>query len=122
MQPELLSDALDAAYESMRDRADIGKESFLEAVKDWECFPVHVNGKLVGAVLRDGPEIHACIKPEGFGRWIFKSQLRILADTIEKHGYALTSVAPGNMDGHNFVTALGFTRIAKNPLWKYRKE
>ncbi len=122
MQQEQLSEALKAAHESLKDRSQVSYEDFLLAVKDWECFPVFTNGVIVGAVLRNGPEIHACIKPDGFNRWFMKAQLKIMSDTVKKYGYATTSVTPGNLVGHEFVTRLGFVRVIDSPVWGYRKE
>lgn len=98
-----------AAYESLRGRTNISYDEFVEQVNGWNVEPVLVGGEVVGAILVNGPEIHACIKPEGFRRWFRKQQMHILDSTIEKHGYAMTRVMQGNEIGKRFVERLGFT-------------
>lgn len=102
--------ALTAAYESAKTRfpAGFSFSDFEKMAEGWEVFPVLVGGDVVGAVLRNGPELHACIKPEGFKRWMGKAQIRLIEETIEKHGYALTRVQQGNEIGAVFVKRLGF--------------
>lgn len=117
MEPERLA-SLMLAHESIKDRSEIDLQTFLEVTKDWEVFPA-----LHGAILRRGPEIHACIKPDGFGRWFNKSARQVLNETIEKHGHAITRVTEGNRLGDAFVRRLGFWLThTENGVWVYRKE
>jgi hypothetical protein len=95
--------SLQTALESIQTRAPITLEQ-LEAVNP-EVHDVFVDGVDVGAVLVIGPEVHACIK-SGFGRWMLKKQLRILADVIDRHGYATTATTTD--EGEAFVERLGF--------------
>jgi hypothetical protein len=105
----LKEEALQAAYESMVDRLPpMSYETFLEKVEGWEVHPVEVQNKLVGALLIQGPEVHACIKPEGFKKWFNKSRLRVVDNLIKEYGFALTRVIVGNKVGIEFVERLGF--------------
>jgi hypothetical protein len=106
---------LQAAYESLQGRF-LAAFSFVEFEKfaaDWEVTPVRVRGELVGAILKRGPEIHACIKPEGFRRWFNKSAKALLDGTIERYGYAITRVMNGNTVGMEFVSRLGFEPVGR---------
>lgn len=96
-------------------------DEFAAAVRDWEVEPVEVGGQLVGAVLMRGAEIHACIKPEGFGRWLSRSVLRrTLAQVVREHGRAETVVTTGNAVGDAFVRRLGFVEAGQeNGLTRY---
>ena len=117
MEPERFH-SLTLAHESLVDRSEIDFQTFLEVARDWEVFPA-----LHGAILRKGPEIHACIKPEGFGRWFNKAARQVLQETIDKHGYALTRVTEGNLVGDAFVRRLGFSLThTECGSWVYRKD
>lgn len=98
--------SLQTALESIQTRAPMTLEQ-LQALNP-EIHDVFVDGVDVGAVLVVGPEIHACIKA-GFGRWVFKDQLRILSDVMRKHGYATTSTTTDA--GEEFVERLGFDLV-----------
>ncbi len=101
--------ALHAAWESTHERVDWPWHEFAAAMANWEVEPVVVDGRLVGAVLMYGPEIHACIKPEGFRRWLTKSVLeRTLYTRWKKYGYATSG--SNTAIGDKFLTRLGFTK------------
>lgn len=113
--------AVTAAYESAMGRMNVPLEVFYEAVSGWEVVPVRVDGKLVGAVLMNGPEIHACIKPEGFGKWLTKGVLRnTLCKVLKAHGKAVTRFTEGNAAGEYFVTRLGFKK--EGEAWVLRQQ
>jgi ribosomal protein S18 acetylase RimI-like enzyme len=102
-------EALYAAYESLSTRlCNASYNVFLELARGWEVYPLKVNKKIIGALLIDGPEIHACVKPEGFKRWINKAVLAKIQSLIDKHGFALTKVTEDNTTGIEFVERLGF--------------
>lgn len=121
MQTELRHSALRAAWESCRDRWPVEYEQFAEAMRGWDVEPVEVGGRIVGAVLMRGPEIHACIKPEGFGLWLSRRVLRdTLVRLVAEHGRAETSVATGNAAGEAFVQRLGFVESGRaNGVTRY---
>ncbi len=121
--PALLSEALEKAHESIKDRASIPFEQFKALTADWEVFPVQVDGEVVGAILRHASEIHACITSAGHGRWFMKPAIRILNETINTHGYATTSVRANNSIGDLFVRRLGFSFLREEGgNWLYRKD
>lgn len=107
--------AVRAAFESAASRLppDTTPEDFAAAVAAWACHPVKVDGRIVGAVLTLGPEVHACIKPEGFGRWLNRQLLRIVDDCIARFGCA--STAANTEAGQRFVRRLGFKPFPVNP-------
>ena len=113
--------SLRMAWESVKGRSDVSWEQFAEL--PMECHDVTVDGRDVGAILVIGPEIHACILPEGFGRWCNRRAVRILNDVIRRHGYATTSVAEGNEDGARFVERFGFRLTGKDgAVRRYRRD
>ena len=115
-------DALHVAYGSAEGRlGGMTFDEFSKATESWDVEPVEVDGQLVGAVLMNGPEIHACIKPEGFGRWLTRRVLRnTLRKTLLKHGEAVTRVTEGNAIGEHFVSRLGFKK--EGELWVLRQQ
>lgn len=103
-----------AAYDSAVARmSGVGFQQFRELFWDWSCEPVFVRGELCGAILHKGPDIHACIKPEGFRLWVRKAHFGLLQGIIDRYGYAQTSVRKGNEVGDRFVRRLGFEPIAE---------
>ena len=108
---ESTSKAIAVAYESARERLGISLARFTEIIKDWEVVPVTVNSCIVGAILVNGPEIHACVTTEARGRWLKRGMLQILADIVKKHGYARTAMTAGNEAGRKFVEHFGFELI-----------
>jgi hypothetical protein len=111
--------ALKAAYQSTKDRISFSEEEFIKAVEDWEVIPVRG-----GAVLIKDEQIHACINPEGFGRWLSRSVLRkTLGMVLEKHGRAVTSTA--TEEGARFVQRLGFQKKEEKEgitIWELKRQ
>lgn len=98
-------------------------EEFEDAIKDFELHPVTVCGEVCGAILVHGAEIHACIKPNGFGRWARRGLIPILQTVIDKYGYATTAVAEGNEIGRKFVERMGFKYVkTEDKSMRYRME
>jgi hypothetical protein len=99
-------EALCAAWESTRSRADWSFAEFCELTNGWDCHAVTVDGQIAGAVMVKGPEIHACILPAFKGRWMSKAMLRILRGVVAEHGMAITHAT--THEGARFVERLGF--------------
>lgn len=95
-----------AAWQSTTARAAWSFQEFNEITGGWECHPALVGGEMAGAVMVNGPEIHACVLPQFKGLWMSKRTLRILRGVVEKHGYATTSATTD--EGAQFVERLGF--------------
>ena len=79
---------------------------FDAAVNRCDVHPVVVDGSIAGAVLVDGPELHACVMPWAIGRWMRKTHLKLIDGVIAKHGKAVTSATTDA--GKQFVLRLGF--------------
>lgn len=103
---------LRAAWESVNDRFPISFDDFKKAVAEWEINPVYVDGLPAGALMVNGPDIHACVLPFAHGRWLGKKQLRILNRVIEKHGFAQTKAT--TKAGEYFVKRLGFVEYGNS--------
>ena len=102
-------DCLHIAYEILKPR--FGALSFLEFenhVKDFEVIPVELNGELVGAIMKNGTELHALVLEKARGKWFGKKALKVIQDTIKQHGYATTRVKDDHLMGHEFALRLGF--------------
>ena len=99
---------LQAAWTSLVDRYPVGFDDFESSLEGWSVYPVHVGTKVAGAILVNGPEIHACILPFAKGKWFGKKAIRVMNDTIEKNGYAQTHAT--TQEGEEFVLRLGFVR------------
>ena len=108
---------IEAAYESAKDRMPgISLADFSKAVEHCDVNPVILDGKMAGAVIVKGNEVHACILPWAKKRWFRRQQARILNGIIKKHGYAVTSAT--TQEGREFVERLGFVKSGA----QYRKE
>ena len=100
------------AWKSTLGRASWDYKSFCEIIDGWNIHPVKG-----GAVLTNGPEIHACVFPNSMS----KKALAILRETINTHGEAITSTKVGNVVGETFVTKLGFKKthvINNTQYWR----
>ena len=112
-----------SAWESLQDRYPCTLETFEKSILGAEIHDVSIDGIPVGAIVVIGPEIHACIKQEGWGRWLNKKALHILGEVIKTHGFATTTVTAGNQVGDRFVKRMGFHLIeTTDTCWKYRKD
>jgi hypothetical protein len=112
--PNARAAALDAAWESLQDRTGFPREAFDAAARDAVVRPIQIEGKIVGALISIGPEIHACVKPAGFGRWMHKQALGVLRDIVRSHGRATTSVQERCVAGVEFVSRLGFRETGRS--------
>lgn len=90
-------------------------------LSDFECIfarftfhPVQHAGETVGAILQDGPEMHAVIQPEFRGRWAGKPELALLHSALDEYGEVLSAVMNEHAQGHRFAHRLGFQEIAKD--------
>jgi N-dimethylarginine dimethylaminohydrolase len=99
-------------YESVKHRLPIGFEQYAEAVKDYDIVPMTESGKVIGGVMLKGNEIHV-----GLGERIKASARRYIREclnrTLDKYGFALTSVQAQNSVGLHFCQRLGFTKVGE---------
>ncbi len=103
----MVNEPLRLAYESARDRmAGVTFEQFAAEVADFDVHPVKVRGRLCGAVLVRGKEVHACVMPWARGRWFGRPEAALLSQIIDSHGEATTTAT--TEDGRRFVERLGF--------------
>jgi GNAT superfamily N-acetyltransferase len=101
---------ISAAFRSQLNRSYMTLEQFIDGTANWYAEPVMIEGELAGAVLMNGPEIHACILPDYFGKWLTRALLRrTLAKVLRENGKAITSTTQGNANGSEFVRRLGFS-------------
>lgn len=103
--------AMLAAYESCKDRFDkpITFDEFSAMFADWECISVEVKGECAGALMCKEHEIHACILPKYFNKWLSKKVWRsVFVERLNKYGYLQTGIKQGNDIGRKFVERCGF--------------
>lgn len=120
----LRSLAIDAAFRSASKRMPgVSHQEFLRATEDWEVFPLSAVGKICGALLINGAEVHACVEAWAHKRWVSKAVLKKFRDVTEEHGYCLTRVGLEMEQGHKFVAQLGFepVRIHGDSVIYYRR-
>lgn len=68
--------------------------------------PVRKSGRLVGAIITKGPEIHCGGIERG---WLTRKAIRqTLGKLLDRYGHALTAVRCDNQAGQVFVERLGF--------------
>lgn len=97
------------AYESAAIRLGaMTFDQFAAAVADMTVHPIFADGKVCGAVLVRGSEIHACVLPWAAGKWFGRRAARVLNAVIDKHGEATTQAT--TQAGRRFVEALGFIK------------
>lgn len=98
--------ALKAAHGSIAGRAAIDFDAFAASMARWECYPVRAAGAICGAVFVKDGEIHACVMPVGFGLWLTRPVLSLVAQTIRRFGVAFSRAVTA--DGQTFLRRLGF--------------
>jgi hypothetical protein len=100
---------IEAAFQSVAPRAPgVTFAQFAERVRSCDVYPVEVDGKTAGAIVVDGPDIHACVLPWAKGRWMSRAALRVLDGVISACGFARTKATTA--EGEHFVIRLGFER------------
>ena len=99
-------------YESVKDRATCSEEVFASALVDWDVIPLLQDGELIGGVLAKSNELHV-----GVAAPVTASKRRyireILQKTIDKYGFAITTIQPQNSVGLRFCERLGFVKIGE---------
>lgn len=114
-----VTEALRLAYESARGRLDgVTFEQFVEAVADFEVHPAHARGRLCGAVLVRGREMHVEVLPWARGQWFNRQHAALISRVIETHGEATTTAT--TEEGRRFVERLGF--INDNGIYRSTKK
>lgn len=106
------NEALTLIYRSVAHRATISETVFVQALQDWEVTPVYDGGEVIGGVLSKDNEIHIGVeRPFHFsGRRYIRE---VLQKTIDKYGFAITTVQPQNSGGLRFCKRLGFVEIGE---------
>lgn len=109
--PQIRRAALDAAWESLQGRTSAQRAAFDAVTGGAEVHAVEVDGAIQGALVVIGNEIHACVKPAAFGRWLHRPALRVLRGVVSAYGHAVTSVQSHCGEGVRFVQRLGFKEV-----------
>ena len=96
-------------YEIVKPRfTNLTYKQFKNSIKDFDVIDVEIDGELVGAILKNGTELHALVLEKARGRWFGKKALKVINDTIKEHGKATTKVLGDYQMGHDFAIRLGF--------------
>ena len=112
--PQTRRAALDAAWQSLQDRTSAPRSAFDEATAGATVHAVEIDGRISGALVVIGAELHACVKPGAFGRWLHRPALRVLRDVVDAYGRATTSVQAHCGAGVQFVQRLGFREVGRD--------
>lgn len=104
--------AIEALYDSVKDRVECSLVEFVKALKDWDFIPLMDKDEVVGAVAAKGNELHIGykVKPTASIRGHLRSTLK---KTIEQYGHAITTVASDNSRSLEFCKRLGFVVIGE---------
>lgn len=105
-------EALRKTYASIAHRVVFSAEEFIDALRDWQVTPVHDGGELIGSILSKSNEVHmgVCRRPRAS---VWRVMRTVLHGTIDKYGFAITTVQPQNSDGLRFCERLGFVQIGE---------
>ncbi len=106
-------DCRQVAFEAVKDRLPSGFsfEQFLSKVTRFSFIPVKLKGKVVGAIMADGPEVHVAVLPEAHKRWFNRTISRWLDRRLTKFGKLVTKVLDDHAIGHEFAIRLGFRAV-----------
>jgi hypothetical protein len=103
----VVNEPLHLAYESARDRMPgVTFEQFAAEVAGFDVHPVKARGRLCGAILVRGNEMHPCVMPWAFGYWFGRAEAALLNQIIDTHGEATTTAT--TEEGRRFIERLGF--------------
>lgn len=85
----------------------MGLPAFKLACRDWEVIPIRDGNEIIGAIIRKFRELHVGVKrrPAGAHRALVRS---VLVETIERYGFAETTVRTWNTSGIKFCRRMGF--------------
>ena len=103
-------EALRKTYAAIAHRAPFNEAQFVQALQDWDVTAVYDGGEVVGGILSKENELHIGLyrRPQAsIGRFIRTAMRK----TIDKYGFAITTVQPQNSVGLRFCERLGFTQI-----------
>lgn len=109
--------AVRALHASLGQRAPCDLTQYAERLATWEVIPVIDGQEVIGAVIRQGPELHVGVTrtPGRSLRWLVH---QVLAKTVAMHGHATTRVLKDNPAGLAFCRRLGFeVTSADNTQW-----
>lgn len=105
-------EAIRKTYEAVASRAPFSVDVFIAALQDWDITPVFDGEEIIGSILTKENELHIGLyrRPKAsVGRFI-RSAMR---DTIDKYGFAITTVQPQNSAGLRFCERLGFVKVGE---------
>lgn len=106
----LREEALKAGYRAMLERIPaLDFATFCAKLADWDVMAFCRGEQAVGMLMTRGNELHVAVLPEVRGKWLSRRLIReVIGPLVRKHGEAKTSVVPGNSNGADFVSRLGF--------------
>lgn len=105
-------EAIKQIYKAVRGRAPFNLEEFVHMLTSWEVTPLYDRGELIGGVLSKDNELHVGCgeRPRTSTRRYIKETLN---QTIDKYGFAITSVQAQNSVGLRFCERLGFVKVGE---------
>lgn len=88
----------------------------------WIVHPVTYCGKIIGAIIQKGAEIHTSIAPEFQKRWNPRSYIKsILYPALQKYGEIFSEADKSDLRSIRWLTKLGFTIINEDEKKIYLK-
>lgn len=113
-------EAIKAGFAALLDRLPhaYSFELFREDLAEWDVRAFCAGDRAVGMLMQRGAELHVAVLPEVRGKWLSRRLIReVFAPVLEAHGEAVTSVAPENEKGRDFVNRIreGFANHTFDP-------
>lgn len=102
----------DLIWEHSRDLMFTTQSEFMRALEDWEIEGHVVDGDLIGAVLRRGPEFHYAAFVTGrLTRALIKELFR---PQLEKYGYLTTRTPVDDLKQRRWNSMWGFVKTGED--------
>lgn len=105
---------LEPIVASVRGKLPISRPQILDWFKDWDVFPLELNGQHVWTMIAKGTEVHFALvqgwRPTASMRGAAREFVK---PVFERHGFLTTRVMHERVEQKKFVERIGF-----KPTWK----
>ena len=92
-------------YDSVADRLTCSYDEFADLIQDWTIVPIYQQHHVIGGIMVKGNELHIGSDRPSYGA---KTYLKVIQDTLDQYGTAVTSIMKTNLSGIKFCERLGF--------------
>ena len=92
-------------YASVADRLTCSYDEFADLIHDWIIIPIYQQRSVIGGIMVKGNELHIGSERPSYGA---RTYLKVIQDTLDQYGTAVTSIMKTNLPGIKFCERLGF--------------